>query len=147
MIKKMTKFDKIKHRIVIVSMVFSVTMFFIFMFWWIFPYRTISVSQHPYKVLTPEVKQGQMMTYVIDYCKHTNAIAEVHKQFVDGIIYAVPESSIGIEKGCGSKTISIKVPKTLPPGDYKLKVDVSFKVNPIRVISNSYETEIFSVVK
>lgn len=28
-----------------------------------------------------------------------------------------------------------------------LKVDVSFKVNPIRVINNSYQTEIFSVVK
>lgn len=145
--KKMTKSEKIKHKVIVISMIFIVIMFCIFIFWWVFPYKTISISNQPYEVITPTVKQGELMSYKIDYCKYGDYKAEVHKQFIDGIIYSIPDGNIGLPAGCGSKVVSIKVPKTLPVGSYKLKVDVSFQVNPIRTISNSYQTEVFSVVK
>lgn len=138
---------KIANWFIIASLIVSFAILLLFLFWWIYPYKTIEVSKQPYPVLTPTVQQGEMMMYQIDYCKYTEAIATVSKSFVDGIVYAIPENSLNLPKGCDSRTTSIIVPKSLPPGNYYLRILGSYKINPIRVITVEYVTEHFDVVK
>lgn len=139
-----------KHKLtswfIISSLVFSFVILLLFLFWWLFPYKT-SEQLQPYKVINTTVKQGELLFYEIDYCKFTDKIPTVERQFVDGIIYSVPEGNAQLKEGCGKVTNSIKIPSQLPPGNYYIHATVTFKMNPIRVISNEYVTEQFDVVK
>lgn len=123
-----------------------VVIWLVFMFWWIYPYKT-SVQIQPYKVINKTVKQGDLLSYEMDYCKYTDVVPTVQRQFIDGIIYSVPADSAQLKKGCGIITNSIKIPATLPPGVYYIHATVSYQMNPIRNITNEYVTEKFSVVK
>lgn len=139
--------SKFAHWFIIGSLIFSFIILVIFLFWWIYPYKTIEVSKQPYPVITPVVKQGEMMMYKIDYCKYTTAVATVSKTFVDGIVYAIPENSLNLPVGCDSRITSIVVPKSLPVGTYYLRILGTYKVNPIRTITNEYTTDKFEVTK
>ena len=116
------------------------------MFWWIFPYKTLEVKQ-PYEVVEKVVKQGDILTYKINYCKYTNTQSIVKRQFVDGIIYATPEITANLKKGCGIASNTIAIPDNLPPGVYYLTIEVDYKVNPIRVIQHDLKTDSFNVIK
>jgi len=136
----------IEHIIIILSLVSIVAMFCVFMFWWLYPYQT-STQKQPYEVLTKEIHQGEMMVYKIDYCKYTDKIPTVSRQFIDGIIYAVPQGNAQLKQGCGHATNSIRVPTSLPPGEYYVHATVVWQMNPIRTITKEYETEKFTVLK
>lgn len=133
------------HALTYIALVFIVIVWAVLMFWWLFPYKTSTQTQ-PYKVLTPVVEQGGFIQYEIDYCKYTDRVPEVDRQFVDGIIYAVPRANVQIKKGCGLVVNSIKVPDNLPAAEYHLNARVRWRVNPIRTITEEYITEKFLVV-
>ena len=139
---------ELQYIAVVISMSFVVIIFLIFMFWWVYPYKTVEVKSQPYIVEQSPVKQGENLIYVVDYCKYTKVVPIVHKQFIDGIIYSVPESNVNLPIGCQKIRVSVRVPENLPPdANYRLKVHTAFQVNPIRIITNEYETEEFSVIK
>lgn len=137
---------KLSHWFIISSLILSFIILLVFLFWWIFPYKT-SEQVQPYKVLSKTIKQGELLQYEIDYCKYTDKIPTVERQFVDGIIYAVPQGNAQIKEGCGKINNSIKIPHQLPPGNYYIQATVTFKMNPIRTISKVYITEKFNVIE
>lgn len=117
----------------------------VLMFWWLYPYKT-SIQFQPYKVSEKVIKQGDLLRYEIDYCKYTNVIPRVERQFIDGIIYAVPQGNAQLKRGCGKVMNSIQIPNALPPGNYYVQMSVTFKMNPIRTITKVYVTEKFQVI-
>jgi len=137
---------QLEHITLTLSMTFIVLMFLTLMFWWLFPYKTSTQTQ-PYIIISKEVKQGELLYYQMDYCKYTDIAPTVQRQFVDGIIYAVPASSAQLKRGCGTLTNSIKIPQSLPVGEYYIHTTVIYKMNPIRTIANEYVTEKFTVIK
>jgi len=137
---------KLEHISIVAAMSFIVIVFCIFMFWWLYPYPT-STQVQPYKVINKVVKQGDLLQYEMEYCKYTDTKAIVSRQFIDGIIYSVPESTALLNRGCGKLLNSIEVPKNLPPGDYYMKSIVTFEMNPIKTVVNEYKTEMFKVVE
>lgn len=140
------KKEKTSHIIILIALFFSSIIFLIFMFWWVAPYKTLEVTQ-PYKIVNgKELKRGDILIYEIEYCKYTNAQSTVRRQFVDGIIYATPEITANLKKGCGITANSITIPSNLPPGVYYLTIEVYYKVNPIRIITHELKTETFEVI-
>jgi hypothetical protein len=137
---------KSTHIIALVSMIIIFIIFAIFMYWWVYPFKT-STQIQPYVVVNKEVKQGELLFYVMDYCKYTKVVPTVERQFIDGIIYNVPSSNAQIKYGCGKITNSIKVPSTLPAGIYYVHATVTYQINPIRTIVEEYKTEKFEVIK
>ena len=137
---------KKSNLIALISFIILVVIWLIYMVWWLFPYKTLEVGQ-PYQVISDEVKQGGLLQYEIDYCKYTNKVATVRRQFVDGIIYAIPEVSANLPKGCDTEINSVKIPEELPVGTYTLEIVVEYQVNPIRVITHNLKTTPFKVVK
>lgn len=144
---KMKTKKKITHILVLIAFAIIVFIWAIFMFWWIYPYKTTVVNEQPYLINNTEIKQGGNLNYIIDACNYTEIVPTVTKQFVDGIIFSVPESAIRLPMGCNKTLVSVKIPKNLPTGVYYLKVYVSYKMNPIRTINSEYQTEKFSVIK
>lgn len=144
---KMKTKHKITHTIVLMAFAMIVCIWAIFMFWWIYPYKTVNINYQPYLINNKEIKQGGQLNYIINACNYTEIVPTVTKQFVDGIVYSVPDSVVSLPMGCNKTIVSVKVPKSLPIGEYKLKIFVSYKMNPIRNIISNYETEKFSVVK
>lgn len=142
----MKKIMKDRHIIAGIVMIISSAIFLVFMVWWVFPYKTLEVKT-PYPVLNKEVKQGEVLFYIIDYCKATEAQAVVRRQFVDGIIYATPEVTANLKKGCGIVKNTVTIPHNLPAGEYYLDITINYEVNPIRVISKNAVTENFTVIK
>ena len=49
------------------------------------------------------------------------------------------------EPGSGTARVQVKVPETLPPGKYQLRITAIYQMNPIRAIENISLTEEFEV--
>lgn len=129
------------------AMILIVSTFTLFMFWWLFPYKTVDILEQPYIVSEKIIEQGGSLEYLINACNYTDKRPKVTKQFIDGIIYSVPEGVVVLPLGCNKTKVIVRVPKNLPPGQYYLKVFVTYEVNPIRNISTDYKTEYFTVIK
>lgn len=140
------KKKKLTHTLVYIAFGIIVFIWLIFMFWWLYPYKPIKMKQ-PFELITSEVKQGGLLTYKQDYCKNTKVMPTVQRYFIDGLIYATGEVSPTLKEGCRNNIASIQIPRNLPVGEYYMKTVVSYKVNPIRVITYEFSTDKFKVIK
>lgn len=114
------------------------------MFWLLYPYKTLEV--YNVNLLTKEVRGNDFLMYELEHCKFTDKQAILSKSFVDGIVYRALPTISNVPPGCGIVTIAVRVPDTLSPGEYYLKADALYKVNPIREIDIQYSTERFKIV-
>lgn len=128
------------------TIIIAFLILFIVGFWLLYPYKTISFNTNESKVLTPEVKKGGLLNHTIDFCKYTNLSADLTRSFIDGVIYTTPTIKTSNPKGCRTNNLYIEIPN-LPPGQYKLKIEMSYKVNPVRTIKSEIYTESFMIVE
>ena len=115
--------------------------------WMTFPYKTITFVSPTFKILTPTVKQGQLVKFVNNSCKHINLPATTTRIFQNDLIYYLPETKTDAPVGCHNDIISVKIPDELPPGHYFIKNMYQYQVNPIRTISITHDTEDFLVIE
>lgn len=111
----------------------------------LYPFNPIDIK-NPRRVINPEVKQGELLFFETEYCKYTSVPAEVSRQFVDGVIYYTEPYTSDVPIGCHTIAPSIQIPENLPPGEYSLRITTSYKVNPLRTIMRTGETENFLVL-
>lgn len=118
-------------------------------FWLFYPYKTIEQSPKPFPIVgNTRVMQGGFVAYKFNYTKHSELQATVHRQFVDGLVFASSsDASIGPGQSSGTVQAEIPIPYTLPPGRYKLRITATYQVNPLRTIEVVNETQHFIVVK
>jgi hypothetical protein len=136
----------LSHTFIYIAFGIIVFIWLVFMFWWLYPYKIVEMKQ-PYEVLTPEVKQGELLVYRQEYCKYTDKMPTVQRYFVDGLIYSMADVSPTLREGCGQTLTSIFVPRNLPAGDYYMRTVVTYKINPIRTITFEFSTDKFKVIK
>jgi len=98
-------------------------------------------------IFEDEVEQGGLLHYSIDYCKDIDSPGEVHRQFVDSLVYTIPMQITNVPQGCHTAANVIKVPKNLPPGEYKINTIVMYHINAFRTMSYEYESNTFRVTK
>ena len=129
----------------IISLILSSFILLLMFFWTLYPYKPIVINKEPIKVITKEVKKGDILIYELDYCKNDVNDVSISRSFVDGIIFTTPSITVKNPIGCKVSNVSIQVPETLPEGEYYLKVSYSYQVNPIRKVSVDSTTETFTV--
>jgi hypothetical protein len=130
--------------LIILSAIFLIVLYF---FWSIYPYNPITIKNSPFPVLEKQIKAGDTLTYIVDYCKDRDYEALVTRTFEDGIEYSVPANASNKSIGCHKINVGLITPKTLPPATYWLEVKYSYKVNPIRTIEVVSKTQLFKIVK
>ena len=119
----------------------------VFTFWSVYPYKPMVVNKEPLEVLTPEVGRNQPLTYVIDYCKFTDAQATIQKAYENDIVFPSSITHPKNDNGCRVSNISQVIPYELPSGRYRLKIVFTYRVNPIREVSITAYTEYFNVTE
>lgn len=120
-------------------------------YWLFYPYHPLTVNINPMPILNPDksVRIGEPLLYYTDTCRNMTGTVRVSRTFVDGVLINLPEHTFFQETvECRSYTnSSVSIPKTLPPGEYKLVVTSYFQVNPIREVAVKLETEKFTVTQ
>lgn len=115
-------------------------------YWLLFPYDVQEHYKTPYEVLTPQVKNGEELVYKVDFCKFMNADATIHPAIVDGHIVTLPSKDTSLPRGCYELEAHVELPE-LAEGEYKYVETIKYRVNPIRTVSYTYESELFEVVE
>lgn len=116
-------------------------------YWELWPYNPLTFTAKTFPVLTPTVKQGGVVQFTVDYCKHVSLSATNSHAFVNSIIYATPETTTSRQIGCHSITINVIVPDELPVGRYHLQNIYKYQVNPLRAIVIEHDTDEFQVIE
>jgi hypothetical protein len=137
---------KFMYLIGIVTLLGALATIITLLVWSLYDYKPLKINKEPMYVLTEEVKSGDILIYQLDYCKFNEKDVLISRSFVDGIIFTTPTIKASNQTGCRIINISVSVPETLPNGRYYLKVDYTYKVNPIREVTVTSYTEKFTVV-
>lgn len=117
-------------------------------FWLLYPYKPVMFKNIPFPVDKKEYKRGDTLIYHTDYCKYMNINPIVTRHFNDEISYMLSSNPALVKKvGCDNINVQIRIPETLLPDEYIIKINYSYKVNPIRTVDVQAETARFEVVK
>lgn len=113
--------------------------------WLFYPYQTIEFKNTAYQTEKTEYAQGDTAYYTIDYCKFSDTVPTIKKFFIDGLRIQAEEHESVLVKGCRTQSVSLKIPKSLPAGRWKLQVESTYQLNPIRTLTTKNETNWFIV--
>lgn len=138
--------ENILNKIAWLAILGAIGLMLLMGFWLFYPYKTIEFNQ-PLRVNQKEINTGQHLQFNVDYCKYTNLQATVDNIFVDSVIYYTPPQPSQLTMGCRKLTYSIYIPRALVPGEYIIKSVYTYRVNPIRTINVTVETETFTIVE
>jgi hypothetical protein len=136
---------RIKFLLAKSALIFIACFIGLIAFWLFYPYKVLVLKNNPAPVLADSVEAGQMVVYFSDFCRYTNLPAIVTRQFIDGVVYTTPSENVTDIARCDRRIVSVRVPPTLMPDKYHIKVIVQIKVNPIRTMTYEFLTEEFNV--
>jgi len=145
--KVINKKDKSITILLFVSLGISFIFVLLVLFWLIFPYEPLSINNHPYPVITKEVKKGDVLLFEVDYCKLTDKKATITRRFIDSLLYVMPDITAVNEMGCRRQLVSEEIPQNLPAGEYVMDFYYTYKVNPIREVTVHARTQKFQVIE
>ena len=115
--------------------------------WHINDYEVLTVYQENYSIEKEAYKQGEQLKIRLDLCKNLDYTEQVYGRFVDGVIYALPDTASDFDVTCYDTFLTeVKIPKNLPPGTYYYEEKVIYRVNPIKTVEYTFRTPEFEVV-
>lgn len=135
---------KLLMRLTSVSIITLMCIFFYWSFW---PFEPIRM-QTPIQVLTPQVKAGESVTLNMNFNKRSDCTPEIKWYLVDGFILKLSDSGVRRPKGEQNYVREILIPESAPIEKMvHLRIEYSCRVNPLRVINYSWDTEQFEIIK
>jgi hypothetical protein len=112
-----------------------------------YPFKTCVFYKDSFTTIKKQYIQGEPLTYKCHYHKYTSMQATMIPMLVDSVIYQLPEMKSNNPMGEQElQKSSFNIPNYLPPGKYKLKLTIIYKINPIREIKHNVETNEFEVI-
>jgi hypothetical protein len=101
----------------------------------------------------PKVQAGQLTTYTISYCVDgqlpVTIVANREIVSLSPQVHApiVPPISFSIQERCSTRRMFLTIPDQLPPGLYRLIWLTEVEVNPLRTVTQKFESKPFEVIK
>ena len=125
----------------LLSVLLSIIGYYLF-----YPYNPLEI-QEPVKVITKEVKPGDIIFVEFTFKKNTTVRPEISLALVDGVVFNIPDySPINPTGETKDKRVGVLVvPTSVPCGEYNLKWVASYKMNPLRIVDVPYESEKFYI--
>lgn len=105
----------------------------------------VTLHQSPFKITTPVVTRGEFVEYDIEFTKHYEVKPKVTYYLIDGIV--IPLSGDGVSRQVGKNIVQGKkqIPLIIPPGKYRMQIDLEYEFVPWRKLYYSWQSEIFEV--
>lgn len=116
-------------------------------FWLIYPYTPITVES-PILITNPnkQVKAGEELVYKITYEKKMDIHGILTRKLINEFKIDLADSPAASPVGKDSDKVPIPIPRGADPGKYRLWWSATYKVNPIRTVTVSAESEEFEIV-
>ena len=111
-----------------------------------YPFKVIEIKAE-FKVLTPVVKQGELLEYQVNAEKFMPITGTKKCSFEDGIVFFLPTVESKLDVGVHNETVGVPIPETLPLGSYKYHCKVDYQITPFRTVNAEFYTETFEVTK
>lgn len=137
------------YRIGVACAILGIGAILLLTYWLSFPYKVLVIHNQPTPVDVEVAQKGDRINTKVDYCKQNDTSGRVEKYLVtDGIEYRLPIEFDLTPRACGVVDMPISLPtsSTIVPGVYHVRVDVIYKVNPVRTITEEFTTEKFSII-
>lgn len=112
-----------------------------------YPFNPVSFNKDKFVVETKEVKSGESLIYTADVCKNMDIATEISRSFNNELVYLLPPTTSTRPEGCSISKVAIPVPEELPPGEYFLRTRFTYKLNALRTITVTHDTEKFVVLE
>lgn len=113
-------------------------------FWGFYPYKYVDIQT--IEIPSPQTL-GQPLHYTVSYCKHQDTVDLVTRQLIskDGTIF-LPDITTNNPMGCVVKAgRTLEYPSYTPKGTYVYRVSLRYRVNPIRDIIITKESNQFEL--
>jgi hypothetical protein len=139
--------DKIIHYTSWVILIMAVSLMLLFGFLLFYPFNPATFYKGSFQTSKQQYHRGEILDWTLKYNKHYAIPCQVTRMFIDGIIYQLPtvitNNPVG-EQNFVNRTL--KIPEELPPGHYRMRTVLIYKVNPFRDISYTFDTNMFEIL-
>jgi len=117
-------------------------------YWHIRSYEVLEILDGNYSLEQREYYQGDAFPIRLRVCKHLPIKERIFGKFIDGVIFSVPDNVSNFDVGCYDTYLTgVRIPETLPEGNYVYREEVMYRVNPIQEIKYVFTTPEFRVVQ
>lgn len=118
------------------------------LYWLYFPFNPVvmNLENGVIPVKQDTVVAGQQVTVLMEFDKRHPCAPEVKWFLIDGFVIQL--STAGIKRPEGKQTVGrlVTIPEASPREKVHLRIEYSCKVNPLRTIHYSWDTESFEVI-
>ena len=123
-------------------------LYLIISYWLFWPYKPI-VFQEQFQIQNEnkEVYPGDILFYSFKATKNMSRQVTITKQLLNDVIITCSPTIGNYPKGEIDKIFPVKIPLFAPPGKYKMMWSGVYKVNPIREITVTNNSNEFYVVE
>jgi len=112
-----------------------------------YPFHPVTFNKDRFEIVTKEVKRGESLVYRADVCKNMDIATEVTRSFNNSLVYLLSPTTSTRPEGCSVTNVAISVPEELPTGEYFLRTRFTYRLNALRTITVTHDTEGFTIVE
>jgi len=124
------------------------------LYWLLRPYEQVTFT--PFTTDATAYAPGDIVTMSNEFCwdgvpfaAERFIVSSVSKVGLGTVAfpwgYARADVAERYADGCSPTTIRVEIPSTTPPGEYAITYVVEYKANPVRVVSTSNTSNVFTV--
>lgn len=146
--------DKRISRVMYVAMGIIAIAVIVFAYWSLQPRQVLEVRNNPFPVRTirEHPTADGVVILKVDVCKHQDVVGRTRTSFVSPsreVFLPVAEEKLPV--GClkdakgNPAEVPVLIPHDLPGGEYKVKFSVRYQINPIKSVTEEFETKSFIV--
>lgn len=99
------------------------------------------------KIVTPEVRAGEDVVYISNFCKYKEFPAHIDKQLVNHVIIYYNEGGSNFKLGCHTSEIHTEIPIYTPPGEYYIRTIITYDLPLLKKEIYTIESEPFRVIE
>jgi hypothetical protein len=101
---------------------------------------------HTITVEPPATKDGGIEYLTVNYCKKINISGSVRTSFVSTTTEVFqPIGAEQLPKGCQTIKVPVIIPLDLPAAKYYIHFRATYKLNPLRSVTEDFTTNTFQV--
>lgn len=125
----------------------SILLFLGMVFYYLFfPFNPMTLLDDPIEVVQEQVKAGEPVTLLIHFDKKMDLVPKITYYLVDGFVLELEQSSVS--QAVGEKTVmrQILIPESSTKGIRKIRIQLEYKINILRTVYYSWDSEEFEVI-
>lgn len=115
-------------------------------YWTLYPYKVLEFKEGNGIIIEQSAKPGGYINIRQNRCKYLKFQGIISRQFIDTIVYQIPQYTTDRPLGCLDQLEMVYVPKALGPGDYYISTTITYHVNPLRNVTYTVNTNKFTVL-